>query len=263
MTEPVDLSAYIDTSAGAGGNETAASFEPSNPAWKEFVGDAPKEVYEKYIEPAYSKWDSGVQKRFQEYSQYEPWKEVVKGADPETAGFALNLLRELNNNPQEVLSGLRDYYKLEDAKPGQGQIEPKVEQEDPYASRFAQIEQQNQIMAAALLQTREEEANKKAESWLDTELGRLRNENQHRGDFDEKYVCALASSGNVSLDDAVKAYYEMADGIASRSRFKPLITGNGGGTPGGQRFNPRSMSNKDANSLVVDILNATNAQRQQ
>lgn len=261
MTEPVDLSDYIDNSGD--GKSPESSFEPANPAWREFVGEAPKEVYEKYIEPAYSKWDQHVNKRFQEYSQYEPWKDVVKSADPETAGFALNLLRALNENPGEVVKGLREYYKIEDAATGQGQNEPKVEQEDPYAQRFAQIEEHNKIMAAALLQQREEEANKKAESWLDSELGRLREENKGRGDFDEKYVCALASSGNVSLDDAVQAYYEMADRIAGQNRYKPLVMGNGGGAPGGQKFNPRSMSNKDANSLVVDILNATNAQRQQ
>lgn len=264
MPDDVDLSAYIDTSGG--GPDNSDSFEPTNPAWKEFVGEAPRDVYDSYLEPAFKKWDQSVNKRFQEYNQtYEPWKDFVKATDPETAGFAVNLLQAINNNPQEVISRLTEYYKLGNLNnDGQGQIEPKaVEPEDPYAARFANLERQNEIMAQALLQRHQQEEEIKASQWLDTELAKLQEANKHRGPFDEQYVCAVASATDNNLEKAVESYYAMADKIAGQTRFKPLIAGNGGGAPGGQKLNPRTMSNKDTNSLIVDILNATNATRQQ
>ena len=270
MTEPVDLSAYLGS--GDESVEAPAGYEPSNPAWKEFVGDAPQEVYQKYLEPAYTKWDQHVNKRFDEHNQtYGPWKDFVKSSDPETASFAVRLLDAMHNNPVDVLPRLQEYYSQNGHEfkapgaPGQGQTEPKVE-EDPYAGQITQMQQQMQLMRDALLAQQRDRADQDAESWLDSEISRLQDSNKLRGPFNERWVLALAANtggDQAALEKAVEEYYTMADSIASTARPKPMILSNGGGAPSGQQPNPRTMDNKQTNSLIVDILNATNAARNQ
>lgn len=261
MTEPVDYS-------GVDGNDSTST--GGNPAWQEFLQEAPPpEVYEKYIAPAFTKWDQHVTKRFdQVHQQYDPWKDVIGSADPQTAGFAINLLNALNNNPREVVDEINKYYKLnelQDKAVAQGQVDPtKVEQDnDPYAKEIAQLKQQSEIMAQALLARHQQEESAKADAWVDTELARLSKQNESRGAFNEQWVCSIAAQTNCSLDEAVKKYYEWRDAEVGKYRQRPLIMPGGGGTPGAGGLNVRKMDNKQTNSLIVDLLNANNAQNQQ
>lgn len=242
--------------------------EAKNPAWQEFVGDADPEVYQKYIEPAFTKWDQSVSKRFNQVQQeYEPWKEVIKSTDPQTAGFAVNLLNALNNNPQDVVEKVIDYYKLDQLRgggQGQGQPEPKaVPEVEPWAKEIEQLKQHNALLTEAMLKRHEQEEAARADQWLDDELARVKEANKARGDFNEQWVCAMAAQTGVSLDEAAKAYYEWRDQEVNKYRTRPLIMPGGGGAPGAGGINVKKLDNKGVNNLIVDLLNANNAQRNQ
>jgi ATP-dependent exoDNAse (exonuclease V) beta subunit len=258
--EPVDLG------LGGSGPETEG-VEAKNPAWQEFVGDVPDEVYKKYIEPAYTKWDQSVNQRFNKVQQeYEPWKDVVKNADPQTASFALNLLNALNNNPADVVQKVSEYYKLDqiqDRGQGQGPETKVVPEAEPWVKEVEALKQHNALLTEAMLQRHQAEEDKKADDWLDSELSRLKETNKVRGDFNETWVCSMAAQTGVSLDDAVKSYYEWRDQEVNKYRSRPLIMPGGGGAPGAGGLNVRKMDDKQTNGLIVDLLNAHNAQRNQ
>lgn len=256
--EPVD--------SGVGDDEGQGGQGGGHPAWQEFIGDAPQEVIEKYITPAFSKWDQSVNNRFtQVQQQYEPWKDVIKSTDPETVGFAVNFLNALNNNPAEVVKQVSEHYKLGDLQGvSQGLTEPKVVPDaEPWAKDIEALRKQNEIMAQALIQSREQEQAAQADAWVDNELGRLKQANAARGDFNEQWVCAMAAQTNTSLEQAVKAYYEWRDQEVGRYKTRPLISPGGGGNPGAGGINVKKMDNKATNNLIADILNANNAQRNQ
>lgn len=258
MSEPVDLGL-------SGGDE---GVEAANPAWQEFVGDAPQEIYQKYIEPAYTKWDQHVNQRFNKVQQeYAPWKDVIKNADPETTGFALNLLNALNNNPAEVVAKVSEYYKLDqiqDRGQGQGLPEPKnVPDAEPWSKEIEQLKQHNALLTEAMLKRHQEEEAAKADAWVDSEITRVKEANKSRGDFNEQWVCAMAAQTGVSLDEAAKAYYEWRDQEVNKYRTRPLIMPGGGGAPGTGGLNVRKLDTKATNGLIVDILNAHNSQKDQ
>lgn len=255
----------VDSGTDDGGDGGQDGFS-GHPAWQEFIGDAPQDVIEKYITPAFSKWDQGVSKRFtQVQQQYEPWKDVVKQSDPETAGFALNLLNALNNNPAEVVKQVSEYYKLGNLEAvSQGQTEPKAVQEvEPWEKEVKALKEHNALLTEAMLKRHQEEENAKADAWVSSEMSRLKEANVARGDFNESWVCAMSAQTGMKLDDAVKAYYEWRDQEVGKYRVKPLIMPGGGGAPGAGGVNPRKMDSKATNNLIVDLLNAHNAERNQ
>lgn len=255
MTGPVDYD-------GLGGQNDD---QQGNPSWHEYLADIPEELHEK-VTPAFEKWDKNVTSRFDRYNQeYAPWKPVIKAAgDPETAQFSVNLLRALNENPAEVVDKIREYYqldKLQGTVPDQGQNKPNVVEEDPYARDIQLLKQQNEVMAAALIERQKREDAVKADQWIETEMSSLKKKYQDKGPFSEKYVYALSAQTQMSLEDAVKDFYDMRDREVSQYRPKPLIMGGGGGAPGGNGINPRKLNDKDTNSLIVDILNASKSQQ--
>lgn len=245
----------------------------AHPAWQEFYGDAAPEIVEKYIEPAFRKWDTSVNQRFDKvHQQYDPWNDVIKNTDPESATFALNLINALNTNPKEIIPKLAEHYQLDNLIGGtvaQGQAEPKVE-DDPYSQKFneyqqniAELQKRTEIMAQALLQKHQAEEDAKADAWVDNELARLRQVNQGRGEFNDEFVCALSAQAGISLEEAANKYYENRDAELRRHGTKPLIMHPGGGVPGGNTPSFKNMKDKDVNSFIANMLDANRAAQQQ
>lgn len=258
-SEPIDNPGYDGGSGepqGTGGN----------PAWQEFLAPIPQELHPQ-VTPILEKWDKGVQERFNKvHSQYEPWKPIIDaGVDPETASFSINLLNAINDNPREVWEKIGEYYQLtnpQGSNSGQGQNGPdELEDEDPYAGRFSELERQNQIMAQHLIKQREAELEAQASADLDRELNDLRTKNKSRGDFNEKFVLAQMQSG-LPAEEAVEAYYQFRDQELKKYRQMPLIMGSGGGVPQFGNTDVRKLSDKQTSDLVVQMLAQSKAQNQ-
>lgn len=242
---------------GSTGNESQG-----NPAWNEFLQVVPQELHSQ-VTPVLQKWDQGVNERFNKvHSEYEPYKPFKDaGIPPEDLQFAVNLMNSLTEDPQTVYKAIGEFYKLNTPEPGsnsgQGQSGPPTEQDDPYSSRFSEIERQNQILAQHFIQQREAQENAQADYELDSELASLR---QKYGDYDERYVLALMQNG-MGGDEAVQQFQSFVTNEAAKYRPKPLIMGGGGGLPG-QRTDPKKMSDAETKNYVAQILAAAQQQRQ-
>jgi hypothetical protein len=239
--------------------------QQGNPAWSEFLQVVPQELHSQ-ITPVLQKWDSGVNEKLQKvHSEYEPWKPIIKSADPEQATAALNMLNALQESPRMVYDALAEAYGFNTAdndsngsQSGQGQNKSSVD-DDPYNQRFADLERQNHIMAQHLISQREEQLRKQAEVELDQELSGLRNKYKSQGEFDERFVLALMQNG-LSSEDAVKEYYSWRDQEVSRYGPKPFILGSGGGLPQ-KNVDVTKMSDQETKDLAVQYLRASAAER--
>jgi hypothetical protein len=232
-----------------------------NPAWQPFLEAVPQEYHAK-VTPLLQEWDKGVNDRFQKvHSEYEPWKPIIGAAgDPQTAHYALNLLDTMYNNPEVIYQALKDKYNF-DAKSEeqqgngneQGQNGPTQE---PWESRYNQLNQQQAQIAEYLLTQKRAEMEAQQDALLEQELGSLK---QKYGEYDERYVLALMQGG-ASAEDAVKQFQQFQEETAKNYRPKPLIMGGGGQFPGGN-FNPAKASDGQVNDLVVQYLQSAAAER--
>lgn len=264
MSVPIDGGGYTGDVTGQQGTGEGTSTGGVNPSWQEYLNEIPQEYHDKVI-PAFQKWDTGVQERFnkvhQQYSSFEPWKPIVDaGVDPKTADFAIRLLGAIEENPQMVYETIGNYYKLNDPTSGQGQEEPP-NNEDPYAPQFAEIRSQNEIMAKYLVQQREQQMAAEADAQLDKELNEMRNKYKSQGEFDEKFVLAYMQNG-MDTEEAVKAFYSHRDNLLNQYGQKPLIMGSGGGVPQFNNTDVRKLTDGQTRNLVVQMLAQAKAERE-
>jgi len=261
-SDPIDGGGY---DGGDGGQQGTGGDSPGiNPSWNEYLANVPQEHHQ-YVVPAFKAWDESVTKRFETvHQEYEPWKPLKEaGVDADTASFAVRLLNQINDNPQQVWEAIGQYYNLNGSPTGQGQ-EPQEGQlePDPYDNRFSELERQNQIMAAHLVKQQEAQLNAQAEAELDSELTSMRQKYKAQGDFDENFVLTHIASG-MDTEAAVKRFYEFRDQQLQRYGQKPLIMGPGGGVPSFNNTDVRKMSDGETRNLVAQMLNQANLQNKQ
>lgn len=256
MTIPGDYLGNNDGVENSGGN---------NPAWNEFLEVVPQELHSQ-VTPLLEKWDKGVQERFNKVqSEYEPWKEFkTAGVEPDQARWAINLLNQLNENPQMVYNAIGEFYKFKSPTTqqgvvtDQGQNESDKPEEDPYAARFAEIERQNQIMAQVLVNQNQAKVAADADAKLEKELNGLR---KTYGEYDEQFVLSRMQAG-MPAEEAVKNYFNWREAEVAKYRPKPLIMGGGGMVPG-QNVNVSKLDEKGTKNLVVQYLQAAAEQNRQ
>jgi len=111
-----------------------------------------------YVEKYLKQWDSGVTQKFQDiHKQYEPFK----GMDAKEVESAMNIMNLLENDPEFMYNQLVEYFQ-QTGKPLPGQEQQQLPtgqdddgDEDPYASRFDQMEKYIQAIAENLVGDRE------------------------------------------------------------------------------------------------------------
>lgn len=222
------------------------------------------------VEPYLSKWNAGVNRRFQElHGELAPYKEL--GADPETITEALGLLELIDTNPQYVLQQLQE--ALAQANEGQPQGQPQGQpgttpppEGQPAQSaippeleeRFGMFERVLEVLAEQTLSQRSAEQESSEDAELDQYLTGLQ---QEFGDFDEHYVLAKMMAG-IDGAEAVKQYQTAIQGqVNDRARRPnvPPILGGGGAVPQeGKKV--EDASRKETKSLVANILAASQQQ---
>lgn len=233
-----------------------------HPAWQPFLEAVPQELHSK-ITPLLQDWDKGVNDRFQKvHSEYAPWKPIIAAAgDPDNARFALNLLETMQSNPQVIYDALKQKYQFDaeeaskGAGNGQGQGEPN-NQDNPWESKYNQLEQQQVRIAEFLLGQRQAELEKEQDQQLDRELSALK---AKHGEFHEPYVLSLMQAGKTA-EQAVLDFKNFQEQTAKSYAPKPLIMGGGGGAPG-EHFNPAKASDSQVNDVVQQMLKAAAAER--
>lgn len=249
-----------------GGNGAALGGEGANPAWNDLLADLPQELHEK-ITPKLKELDTKFNSRLQTvHQQYESWKPIqqLAGNDPQAAEFALQLMNALNANPREVWDNLGQYYQFSgqptpQTQGGQGQ-EPSA-QDDPFApinQQMLALQEQNRTMANIMLAQREQEEAANADAWVESELARAKAAFPDV-DIPDKWLLAGLQAGQ-DVSEAAKEYAQTLEKAAATYRPRPLIMGSGGGVPGSQ-IDPSKLDSSQTKNLVVQMMQAANAQR--
>lgn len=263
-TEGVDLS--------QGGTDNGGGQQPTgvNPAWQEFYGNAPEEVRDTYLTPAFQKWEQNVNNMVQKvHSEYEPWKPVMEQVDPQTASWAIQVANALNTDPKMVYEALGEWIGQQDngngqqnqqpgLNPGQGQQQPNNNNPDdaPWRPELANLQQQNRLLTDYLRAQQEAQLAAQADAQLEQQLAAAA-KTYGLQEKDMPFVLGLMANKDVSVDVAAKAVAEYTGSF----KPKPLIMGSGGGVPGAG-INPAKLDDKGTKDLVVQMLAANQAQAQ-
>lgn len=246
-----------ETTDSPTGEESLANSFLSN------IPEADRQVVEKYVKD----WDAGVTKRFQSiHEQYKPYKEL--GVDPSELQNAILLYNLANEKPEEMLSVLQEWLEenqVNEVDPianilqPQPQI-PSPDQEDPGIDPFQQklsaIEQNQQLIAKAILEQQEAARAQAEKAAVDNMLKTLHTKH---GEFDDDYVLLQIQRG-AKPDEAVAKFNEFAEGLVNSRTKKPAVPvlPGGGGTPVGQ-VDKSALANSNSRVKFIAGILAANA----
>lgn len=233
-----------------------------------FLKDVPeteRPIVEKYVK----QWDAGVTKRFQdvhsEYADYKPFKEA--GIDADYLSQSLALAQALEADPAGTVKAVAEAYGISFGEAAaaleQGVTQPPATQQpaatpDFYQDpRFTQLEQLATTAANILVQQQESQEAANADRELEQTLVSLK---EKYGDYDERYVVALAMQ-NGSLEDSVKEYKAWEQQVlTAQNRPAPTVLGSGGGLPATD-IDPSKLNSKDTRALVTQLLTKAQQER--
>lgn len=209
-------------------------------------------------EAQFKAWDANVNERFEKlHSTYEPWKDFVENFEPDQVAQAIALAQALENDPKKLYDALAEAYKF-----GQGQpaatvapavvpgATPEIDPDNPLAAQFAELQQNQRIIAEALVGRQQSEQLAEANRQLDTIMQGLK---EKHGAFDETYVYTLIAN-NVPPEVAVQKYKDAINGALTQQQTPaPTVVGEGGGQPA-EPFDPSKMTPAETKKFVAQRL---------
>lgn len=254
-------------------NHSTDQQSESNPFWGEVEKKIGPNLWQ-LIKPDLDKADTTARQRIEAVNQqYDPWKKLVdQGITPEQVDRSIGVVRQLND-PQgqlQIFESLQTFLRENGRLPNNQELQEQVEEDaddegtDP---RYDALEQQNQAIMQFLQERQQAEvqqiANQEADTWLDTELERLKNKGYDGEDIKE--ILRIASS-SLGADGRVPDNFDAAashfDALRDRIRTTPrpgqlaprLPSGPGGGTPQGGGIDPSNLSKTQRRELVAAML---------
>lgn len=237
-----------------------------NPAWNPLLETLPSSLHS-LVTPHLSKWDQNFQSKVQEvHSQYEPYKPYLEqNISPDNINYALNIMRAIEERPEDMLKALQAYIGADSDE--QGQVDPQQDNNGPDQSpewmnhpEFKKTQEMVNTMAQLLVQQRQSQQQAAVDSELDQDLNAAK---QTHGEYDEEWVLTkLYNNPDMTVDDAVKAYKQFENQILTRNRQPgPPVMGAGGSVPT-QGFNPKNLDDKGRRSVVAQMLQQAANQNQ-
>lgn len=235
--------------------------EPASAPWSQYLEPLPESV-RPLVEPVFKTWDADVTKKFQSlHSEYDPYKELIDGYEPDALQQAVALVDRLNEDPKAFIQMITEAFGLEAE---QGTANAQVAQEpvedlDPYEDRFGKLETMLGKLAEIIVGEREQTQQQQDQKALDDLLSDLKTKH---GEFDEFYVLSLMGQG-MDPDKAVEQFKTSITSYASKlnepqSQAPTVVSQNGGGYAT-EPINPKDLSDKDTKDLVVQMLAAAAA----
>lgn len=149
------------------------------------------------------------------------------------------------------------------------EVQEDTEQVDPYDQKLQELAQQQQAIAQFLqnqqLQAQRQQADREADTWLESELSKLKDPKYGFDEGDIQEIVRIAAfqaqqtgQDPVSLDAAVAQYTALRDRIRTTPRPGQLAprlpSGPGGGTPQQQAIDPSNLSKDQRRELVAQML---------
>jgi hypothetical protein len=227
-----------------------------NPAWSEVLGVLPEQFHE-VVTPHFQKWDQEAQKRIeaanQSVTQFEPYKPFAEnGISPQDLEQGLQLMYQLNQNPQAVYQALAEAYGFgAQSNPEVEETEEESQQfQDP---RFEQIQSGLDTVAQIVLQREQEKIEAQANAEIDSELNQLKE--KHPG-ISEEFALALMVNG-FDVNQVGERWNSMTQNVLQQNPrpFAPSVMGNSGGGTGlpSQAIDPRKLNGQQTRDLVAQM----------
>lgn len=245
-------------------SQTTESTPGENPAWAAYKEALDPMTYER-IKPILAKSDKDVQARFEKIHEgYKPYKDLIDNkVDPQRVQQSLSLVEQLESNPEFVYNSLRSFLQENGRLPeSEEELEDHVDQENeeeaPEDPRIAQLEQW-------AYQQEQEKLSREAESWLDSEINRVKEAHPELTQEDMREVLQRAGAHAMqtgqeieSLDPYVQSVLDYQQSILTRPRpgdNAPNLVPSGGGIPNGKpKRTLGSLSGNETQDVLATMI---------
>lgn len=248
--------------------------EQANPFWGEVEKLTGPNVYQ-LIKPHLAKADTEARQRVEAVNQsYAPWKDFAdQGIQPQQVQQAIAVVKQLNESPEQVFESLRSFLEREGRMPSQAELKKEVEEDteevDPRDEQLQTLAEQQRLIAEFLqnqqLQGQQQAAAQEADTWLETEVSKLKDPKKGFDEADIKEIVRIAAfqaqqtgQDPDSLAAAEAQYVAMRDRIRTTPRpgqvAPRLPSGPGGGTPQQQAVDPSTLTKDQRRELVAQML---------
>lgn len=247
-----------------GGSEIENAPGP-NPAWGEALSAIP-EQFHSVLTPHFEKWDQSAQQRIEsvnsQLQQYEPYKQFVEnGIQAQDLEQGIQFLYQLNQDPQAVYNALKEAYGFDASQAIETEGEEEGEEEAQFQDpRFDQLQEGLDLVAQTILQQQQQKLDAEAEATIDAELKQLRE--KHPG-ISEEFALSLMVNG-FDVNQVGEHWQTVTQNILQTNPrpFAPNVLGSSSGGTGlpSQAIDPKTLDGKQTRNLVVQMLNAANAE---
>lgn len=245
-------------------SQTTESTPGENPAWAAYKEALDPMTYER-IKPILAKSDKDVQARFEKIHEgYKPYKDLIDNkVDPQRVQQSLSLVEQLESNPEFVYNSLKSFLQENGRLPeSEEELEDHVDQENeeeaPEDPRIAQLEQW-------AYQQEQEKLSREAESWLDSEINRVKEAHPELTQEDMREVLQRAGAHAMqtgqeieSLDPYVQSVLDYQQSILTRPRpgdNAPNLVPSGGGIPNGKpKRTLGSLSGNETQDVLATMI---------
>lgn len=258
----------IDGGFEAQGEENAPG---PNPAWNDVLSVIPEDLHSQ-VTPYFQQWDQSAQQRVEQanskikdFEAYSPF--VEHGIAPDELERGLQLMYQINTNPQEVWQALGEAYNLTPKQAQQavenGDIEipganatPDVDLSNHPA--YQQLQQGLELVSQIVLNDQQAKQAAVEDAALEKEMVALKSKH---GEFDEDYVLSQMDRGKTG-DEAIAAYQALIGRVGGNpAPFAPNILGATGGAGSGypsRAIDPTKLTPNATRDLVKQMLDASN-----
>lgn len=236
-----------------------------NPAWepiKEKLGDAAFQL----IQPELSKWDQGVNKRFESLNQqYAPYKEL--GTPEELTGYK-QIIQQMDSNPEAMYEALGNFLQETGRMPTQEEAQDIADELDDETEttmdpRFDELARGQEQIREFLEQQQMAEIQANADAELANEIEDLTNSRGYSKDDMREIVSRAAflssqSDKIVPLSVAADEFDALRERILTTPRpgdsAPRLLPTSGGTANNAQNKSVGELSRNETQDLIAGLL---------
>lgn len=226
-----------------------------NPAWNDVLGVIPSDLHAQ-VTPYFQQWDQSAQQRVEsvneQLSTFKPF--IDNSISSEDLEQGLQLMYQLNTNPQGVYEALASTYGYGNVPPVSQEGETEEEGETFQDPRFDDLQQGLDLVAQTLLQQEQQKLQTTAAAEIDAEVASLKE--SHPG-ISEEFIYSLMVNGFDAKSVGEKWTGVTQNILQQNPRpFAPQVLGSSGGGTGlpSQAIDPRKLDGKATRSLVEQMV---------
>jgi len=253
--------------------------EPIDYGYDSYLSQVPEALRDQ-IKPAFEQYSEKLKGSVDEqYGQLAPLKEYIdQGYTPQHFGAGLEVLQAINNNPEQVFQGLLENYpdlaqqflQQQQQQTPQFQQNPQQQQvpsgneEDPYESRFSQIDQVLQLLTQGLTQQQSDYQSQQQAAQEQQELQQFQkqlDELAPEDKFHRPFILSYIAQGQ-SPQQAIQSYNEWQTGQTQRqnSLGAPIVAPAGGGGLPSESIDTSKLTDQQRKDLMIQYMQRANQQ---